>query len=328
MLVAVALAALAAAPGAQASSAIGGTYTAALDETNHLTVTLAYRSATHDYAVTFTDTGTALITPGPDCTPLSATVVTCAPVKAVRVSLLNENDFLQAAGTGPNTHGGCTLTVYGGAGNDALHGSPLADCLYGESGDDVLEGRAGPDALHGGQNLDLLYGGNGPDLLAGEGDRDLMFGGAGRDTVTYAGRGYGIRAHIGTSHNGARGEDDVIEGDVENLVGGLKGDLLIGNAAGNRIQGMGGSDVIVGEEGGDDLIGGEGNDRLYAGYFVRQHSVAEHSPRPDHLRGGAGSDSLYAHDGGADPLVDGGAGGDTAHVDRRDAVRRVEHVVF
>jgi len=334
VLLVTALVALGAVPQAQASSALGETYVAALDETNHLTVTFAYRAVTHDYAVTYTDTGTALIVPGPDCTSFSATVVTCAPVTAVTVSLLNENDFVTASGHGPNTSRGCMLTVRGGAGNDTLHGSPLADCIYGESGNDFLDGKAGPslhggptEELHGGQGSDYLFGGSGPDLLMGEGGTDTMIGGPGRDTVSYAGRGYGIRAAIGTRGNGHVDENDSIGNDVENLIGAEGGDFLKGNSAANRLEGRGGRDTLVGGPGGDDLRGGDGDDRLYAGYLVRRHSVAERPPRPDHLRGGAGSDSLFTHDEGADPLVDGGPGADTAHVDGRlDTVRRVEHV--
>jgi uncharacterized delta-60 repeat protein len=57
--------------------------------------------------------------------------------------------------------------VLGGAGNDTLVGSVLANVLVGNGGADTLSGFAGRDVLIGGKGADTLNGVDGDDLLVG-----------------------------------------------------------------------------------------------------------------------------------------------------------------
>ncbi|WP_238944976.1 calcium-binding protein [Vandammella animalimorsus] len=56
------------------------------------------------------------------------------------------------------------------------------DVLYGGKGNDTLHGNSGDDILIGGSDNDQLYGNNGKDILSGSAGRDVMHGGDGFDT--------------------------------------------------------------------------------------------------------------------------------------------------
>ena len=79
--------------------------------------------------------------------------------------------------------------IFGGAGDDQIHGSTKWDRMQGGPGEDIMFGyegrdwmRAGPDAdgLVGGPGIDDMHGGNGTDLLK-VGAGDIVRGGAGLD---------------------------------------------------------------------------------------------------------------------------------------------------
>jgi PKD repeat protein len=61
------------------------------------------------------------------------------------------------------------VELFGGDGDDQLHGG---------AGDDVLVGGDGADQLHGGNGRDVMIGGDGRDKLTGNGGEDLMVGNA------------------------------------------------------------------------------------------------------------------------------------------------------
>jgi hypothetical protein len=66
-------------------------------------------------------------------------------------------------------------TIYGGDGDDLIHGTAMADRIFGEGGSDLLYGLAGDDWLDGGDGDDTLYGGAGIDyLLGGTGKNRLV----------------------------------------------------------------------------------------------------------------------------------------------------------
>lgn len=79
-----------------------------------------------------------------------------------------------------------SLSLDGGAGNDALTGGSANDVLQGGLGTDVLNAGAGNDVLNGGLGADALAGGLGNDYLtAGTGDDVYMFTwGDGEDTIS------------------------------------------------------------------------------------------------------------------------------------------------
>ena len=152
--------------------------------------------------------------------------------------------------------------------------------MDGEAGDDTLRGGDGRDSFSGGDGDDLLHGG-----LNGAGP-DTFVGGPGIDTVTYAFAAAGVtvtifdplNANASQAPDGQAGEDDFVQGDVENLTGSGNGDTLTGNNLANRIDGSVGDDTIAGGTGPDVLLGGEGND------------------------------AINSRDGEADPLIDCGPG--------------------
>ncbi|MGH2667706.1 MAG: calcium-binding protein, partial [bacterium] len=135
--------------------------------------------------------------------------------------------------------------------------APGPDSLHGGDGDDTLDGGAGNDGLSGGAGADLLDGGLGD---------DIFHGGTGSDTVTYAARTASVTADIdGQADDGEAGEEDLVEIDVQNLVGGSADDALTGHGLANTLEGLGGNDSLSGRGGPDTLIGGEGEDACDGG---------------------------------------------------------------
>ena len=326
--------------GASAATATGGSYRAGAGETNHLTVTLEFRPATGDYAVTFADSGAA-ITPGADCVAVTASEVACEPVVQLGVTLEGLDDTLEVVGAGERTVETCFVTAFGGEGDDRLSGSRHPDCLFGGRGNDRLEGHAGKrlydfeptEHLSGGPGDDVLLGGPGSDLLVGGGGADVLGGGRGTgDLVSYSSRRTSVRVDLdGARDDGAPGEHDLVGRDVEDIHGGRGPDVLLGDAGPNVIEGWAGGDLIrsyggldylVGDGGADSIGGGDGTDWLFAGFEERGHDGPDGVPNL--LRGGNGRDILFAQGNGPDRLVDGGAGIDIADVDPVDLVRRVE----
>ena len=91
-------------------------------------------------------------------------------------------------------------------------------------------------------------------------------------------------------------------------------DVLYGTRLGDLVDARGGNDVVYGGGGNDLILGGDGADVIRGG---SGHDV---------LRGGAGDDNLISRDGQSDAVY-GGAGRDTALVDRKlDRVVGVEVV--
>ena len=64
--------------------------------------------------------------------------------------------------------------MFGGKGNDQLHGETGNDQIYGDEGNDLLFGEAGDDLLYGGAGSDRLFGGAGNDKLTGNAGADVF----------------------------------------------------------------------------------------------------------------------------------------------------------
>jgi hypothetical protein len=114
---------------------------------------------------------------------------------AISVLLRSGNDsFAVAAGSTFDE----ALTVYGGAGNDAITGGPGNDVIYGGAGNDMLLGGDGNDLIFGGSGNDTVDGQRGADTevlgvgndtavwLPGEGS-DVIDGGLGHDALVFKG---------------------------------------------------------------------------------------------------------------------------------------------
>ena len=121
--------------------------------------------------------------------------------------------------------------------------------VFGGMSDDVLVGSAGSNVLDGGDGEDLLLGGPGSDVLLG--------GGGDFDIVSYEDRADGVVVTVdggtvsGNADDGPPGARDVIDQDVEGVVGGAGGDTLTGSAADNLLNGGPGPDQLHGASGFD-----------------------------------------------------------------------------
>ena len=185
-----------------------------------------------------------------------------------------------------------------------------------------LIGGAGADTLTGTASDNVLDGGPGPDTMTGL---------TGTDTVTYASRTDGVAAApdaIPDSGGTLDDAGDLIDADVENLIGGSGDDVLVGNAAANDLQGGAGADVLAGLAGPDVLFGGDGDFdavsyeerttgvQVMIGAGGQSGNADDGAPDArdtiaedvEALFGGTGDDSLTGN--AADNLLDGGAGAD------------------
>jgi Ca2+-binding RTX toxin-like protein len=251
-------------------------------------------------------------------------------------------------------------TEFGGSGLDRLVGDAGNDHLFGEDGEDQVEGGLDDDVVDGGLGDDVVWGGAGADaVLGGEGDDrlddtadasdaalgsdtvngergndtltggpesdplspDVFIGGDGNDTITYALRRSPVVITLdGTADDGAQGEGDNVQPDLERLVGGAGGDTLVGSAGANVFDGGPGDDTLSGlagpdtldgganDPGNDRLLGGDGSDVLTGG---SGDDFVDGGDDGDELFGGGGTDTLMG--GSGQDVLAGGPGGDSLH---------------
>ena len=182
-------------------------------------------------------------------------------------------------------------TAWGGPGDDVVTGTEGNDVLCGFGGDDTLNGRGGNDTLIGGPGNDVEKGGDGNDRFdqgpAAEG-ADRLFGGSGIDIVSYLHRALPVNVSLNAVvGDGAAGEGDNVDTDIENAVGGIGGDTLTANGVANLLVGGMGNDILTGGGGVDVLQGLDGNDSLNA-----QDAIAG-----DTVEGGVGNDTCSTDPG-------------------------------
>jgi Ca2+-binding RTX toxin-like protein len=246
---------------------------------------------------------------------------------------------------GPDTE---RLVLNANGGDDNMvsdPATPTAMLLNGGTGLDSLQSGAGADFLNGGDDNDTLDGGPGIDRIVGDRGNDTMLGRAGADTMVWN-NGDGSDVMDGQEGvdevevNGSAGAGDAFEiapngqrvkFDRTNIgpftldiatsetfeINGLGGDdtLLVkpGVPMSVLARGDDGNDTLTGSEEQDTFFGGAGNDTLNGG------------GGNDLLDGEDGDDTLLARDGVGD-LARGGAGIDSAKVDKADIVVDVEKV--
>lgn len=188
-----------------------------------------------------TDTGGGSVEAGPNCTQVSANVVSCPGDPNIVINLGDGNDSFNGS-----TAAGGNFTVNGGAGNDNLTGT---------NGDDSLNG--GPDA-----GMDRLEGGGGSDSLAG---------GPGIDRALYTNSLTALNITIDDVANDSDGTGATTENvgsSVESITGGNGDDVLTGSCFANTLAGQVGNDTINGDPagcavgGGDFMGGGAGDDEM------------------------------------------------------------------
>ena len=178
--------------------------------------------------------------------------------------------------------------ICGGSGDDDIDAGAGSDYVYGEDGADTLTGGTEKDTLVGGEGDDALSGNDGDDRLIGSAGADVLTGGGGSDIADYLFHTAPVTLTIGDGPNdGAAGEGDEIQGDVERLRGGSAADVLTGDANANILIGHGGNDTLTGGGGADELQGGDGSDTLQGG---DANDVLQGGTGADVLQGGPGSD--------------------------------------
>ncbi|WP_298965654.1 cadherin-like domain-containing protein [uncultured Roseibium sp.] len=188
-----------------------------------------------------------------------------------------------------------------GADNDWMDGAGGNDVGFGEGGYDKLLGGAGNDTLEGGSENDLLFGDAGADILRGGTHNDYLDGGTENDKL------YGDDGK--DTLLGKAGNDQLYGGNHnDTLSGGDGNDTVNGNAGNDRVYGDKGDDTLHGEAGKDLLVGGDGKDKLYGGDDNDTLAGGNHD---DQLYGGNHNDELLG-EGGNDRL-EGDNGNDWLH---------------
>ena len=133
--------------------------------------------------------------------------------------------------------------LFGGDGNDTIHGDSGPDWIEGGIGDDKLYGDQGGDVLLGGAGNDNIWGGSGNDHIQGQEDNDTLNGDSGNDYIW-----------------GNNGNDKLNGGaEPDHLYGGNGSDKLWGGA-----EWRGRQDVLWGDE---PYIGGSYTDTFYKGWW-------------------------------------------------------------
>jgi hypothetical protein len=193
---------------------------------------------------------------------------------------------------------GAPRTLDGGPGDDILNAYVGDDVLLGGDGNDELDGGDGNDELRGGAGNDLMYG----DRYKEDWGADILDGGPGFDTgdawYIPSSSANNPPVHItqdGKADDGRAGENDNVTS-IEKLET---------NAPSGTFNGTDGDDEIVtrSQDNTRVLNGLGGNDKLEGGYGTEQ------------IDGGAGADAInggYGHDtivGGPGPDVINGDGG-------------------
>lgn len=191
-------------------------------------------------------------------------------------------------------------TIDGGDGNDTLNGFSGNDSILGGAGNDSIRGGDGNDTLLGGLGTDTLRGGDGNDRITSDGDAGLYFGDAGNDTM-YSAIGF-------ETMNGGVGIDRIyhtaFSGDYVFNMGTGQTNFFGESFTNFEFAAMGsGNDSVIGNASNNTIYGGSGNDTLEGGGGV------------DTLYGQGGDDLLSIGTGGANHVLNGGVGTDTASWD-------------
>jgi Ca2+-binding RTX toxin-like protein len=148
-------------------------------------------------------------------------------------------------------------------------GNELDNILYGNSSANVFFGLDGVDQIFAGDGYDHLWGGIGDDLLEGGAGGDVLGGGDGVDTISYASSTSQVLINLGNGLvAGGHAVDDIIQFDVENLIGSAFDDGLFGNGFVNVLTGAVGDDYLWGGFNADTFAFASGFDHDTIGDFA------------------------------------------------------------
>ncbi len=317
-----------------ASASTGGvsggvlTYTATANENNDV---LIWPTSATPGAITLDDFGTASLVAGANC-PLVSGELRCTGVTSIVLNLGNlgrrrgldrRQSFrspttLQRATTKAMAAQVATPSTWPLGSTTSKPTVATTPWLGSTEDDDALMGD-GNDVVSMGDGTDTVFGEAGDDTFTQDDDQsdDYVYGGSGIDLVDYSSRAQRVNVSLdGVQNDGEVGENDFIEADIEDLIGGDGNDDLNGNDLGaNVIDGGEGNDNIGGGGGVDTLIGGNGEDSLFGGGGA---DTVDGGNDGDTLKGGANVDTITGGAGNDDlsgstenDNLDGGAGDDS-----------------
>lgn len=199
-------------------------------------------------------------------------------------------------------------TMYGGAGDDIMHGELGNDVMYGGDGNDQMFGELGNDLMDGGNGNDCMLGDDG--TIVGS-----IFSGTSQTTLTIPSNKVSAVVDVkGTIDwfvnllNAAAGGNDTILGGLGNDVihGGAGNDITLGDEGTISATGVvsliagGGNDILFADSGNDSVYGGDGNDQIFGG---TGGDYLDGGNGADIVVGGEGADTLVA-DNSSDRLID------------------------
>ncbi len=150
---------------------------------------------------------------------------------------------------------------------EGLRGSAFGDVISGGDAGEIIEGGNGGDVIRAGGGMDTIVEGR----FRGSGQTtpnggDFLSGGPGQDGVVYRDRlapvSVTFEGRTDIQNDGAAGEGDNVQDDVEIVEGGRGDDTLGTSPFGGLADGGRGDDRLVGGPGRDVLIGGPGVDTL------------------------------------------------------------------
>lgn len=161
--------------------------------------------------------------------------------------------------------------IWGGRGRDVIWGDrPGAPACAAPWADIALYGGGGNDEIHGGMCVAFAEGGPGNDLIIAEGGCNHFRGDDGDDTIDGT-KSSDVSALVGgcvgTAAHGGPGNDHIFTLGALNLdaFGDEGNDVLDGANARDGLDGGQGDDSLNGNGGNDALVGGPGIDQLGGG---------------------------------------------------------------
>ena len=263
----------------------------------------------------------------------SRTVALSVTIAATNVASANDGDRSSAAGSPPEADDikDDIEVLIAAAGNDSLTGGGSQGILiFGGAGNDTLAGGPGNDTLQGATGNDWFIEGT-----VGTTGSDIFSGSDGIDTIDYSSRTAGVIVNLDDNPDDGEGgtapEQDNVNTDIENIIGGTGADILTGSSKAN---------IIIGGTGADSMHGGTGLDTV--SYATAAGAVTSLLPIDvdanafstingtsaggeadwifgdiENLTGGTGADSLVGNSGpnelvggGGNDTLQGGAGDD------------------